>query len=140
MRNKYWVFGLFIVFMFSIITAQNNMPSGLSDKTLRNTDDRKGGVTGKVTDEKGEALVGANVIILESKLGTAAGGNGKYEIKNVLPGTYSVKFSFIGYKSITLKVTVVAGKLTELNAKLESESFEIGGIRVEGTSELMQLI
>lgn len=137
MGNKYWIFGLFIVFMFSIITAQNNMPSGLSDKTLRNTDDRKGGVTGKVTDEKGEALVGANVIILENKIGTAAGGNGKYEIKNVLPGNYSVKFSFIGYKSITLKVTIVAGKLTELNAKLESESFEIGGIRVEGTSELM---
>nr|HPN39657.1 TonB-dependent receptor [Melioribacteraceae bacterium] len=131
------IFYIIILLLFNTIVAQNSMPGGLTKKMLNNSDDRRGGLTGKITDEKGEALTGANIIILENKLGCSSGANGLYEIRNINPGNYNVKFSFIGYKSLTLKVAVVAGKITELNAKLESESFEIGGIKVVGTSELM---
>ena len=137
MNIRYWIFSLLILLLVEVISAQNSMPGGLTDNSYKNIDDRKGGLIGKVTDEKGEVLVGANIIILENKLGTATGSSGKYEIKNINPGNYTVKFSFIGYKSNVLKVSVVAGRITELDAKLESESFEIGGIKVVGTSELM---
>lgn len=137
MYTKYRIFGLLIFVFISVISAQNSLPGGLTQNKNTNIDDRKGGLIGKVTDEKGEPLIGANIIILENKLGCATGSNGRYEIKNIPPGNYTVKFSFIGYKNTVLKVTIVAGKITELDAKLESETFEIGGIKVEGTSELM---
>lgn len=137
MYKRILFLSLLMLFLFKDISAQNSLPSGLSEKNLQKSDDRKGGIVGKVVDEKGEALVGANVVVLENKLGTATGSGGNYEIRNLPPGNYNVKFSFIGYKNQILTVTVVAGKLTELNAKLESESFEIGGIKVVGTSELM---
>ncbi len=98
---------------------------------------RTGGIIGKVTGESNEPLMGANLIISENKLGTATDLNGYYEISNLKPGSYTVKASFVGYHSQTIKVIVEAGKKTELNFVLKVESFEIGGIKVIGSSELL---
>ncbi|MFH0733146.1 MAG: TonB-dependent receptor [bacterium] len=130
-----------LIFVISITIntlGQNSLPVGLSDysKSESNAAER-GGIIGKVTDEEGEPLPGTNIIILENKYGASSRLDGSYEIGNLLSGTYSVKFSFVGYKTIIKKVTIVDGKKTELNVKLESESFEIGGIKVVGTSELI---
>ncbi len=140
MKNKY----IIIIVLFLVLSikqdiyGQNSSPSGLSDySNYENNIADKGGIIGKVKDEKGDALTGTNILILENKYGAAARLDGSYEISNLIPGSYSVKFSFVGYKTLIQKVTVVEGKKTELNVVLESESFEIGGIKVVGTSELM---
>lgn len=63
-----------------------------------------GSIKGKVTAlEDSETLIGANIIILNTELGVATDINGYYEIKNVPPGTYNIRASFLGYASVTLE-------------------------------------
>ena len=64
-------------------------------------------ITGYVKDAKnGNLLVGANVVITGTSLGTSAREDGQYKINNVKPGTYSVKASYIGYVTTEDSVTI----------------------------------
>ena len=42
-------------------------------------------------------LVGANVYITGTGMGTSTSDEGRYNIANVSPGTYTLKASYIGY-------------------------------------------
>lgn len=54
-------------------------------------------VKGKVTDEKGEALPGVNVLVKSSRVGTSTDINGDFQIRAPEKGT--LVFSFVGYKA-----------------------------------------
>ena len=94
----------------------------------------QGKLAGTVTDAvTGEALIGANVIILNSDMGTATDINGDYYILNITPGTYDVKFSYVGYGSKTIQdVRVVAGITYNLDLSLQP-GIEIDEIVVTDT-------
>ncbi len=83
-------------------------------------------VTGTVTDQEGEPLIGVNVVVKESrKVGTIVGTitdyNGEYEL--IMPeGTDTLAFSFIGYISEEVAVgnrTIVDLVMQESAAQLE---------------------
>ncbi|MCC7094202.1 MAG: carboxypeptidase-like regulatory domain-containing protein, partial [Ignavibacteriaceae bacterium] len=58
---------------------------------------QSGKLRGQITDqETGEALVGANVIVVGTSYGAATDVNGEYIILNLVAGTYEVKASYIG--------------------------------------------
>lgn len=61
-------------------------------------------VSGKVTSETGESLVGVSVILKGSKVGTFSDDNGKYVI-NVPQGDAILVFSSIGFKTEEKTVT-----------------------------------
>ena len=67
--------------------------SGLSAQSLT--------VTGTVTDENGQPLIGANVSIEKSRKGTVTNEHGKYSIE-ALQGDI-IRFSYIGYKTQKVK-------------------------------------
>ena len=69
----------------------------------------QGSIVGSVTDADGNALPGANVAVEGTSLGAAADGSGGYTITGVVPGTYTVSASYIGYESASQSVTVGAG-------------------------------
>ncbi len=79
-----------------------------------------GTLKGRVTDaDTGEPLIGANVIIQKTNLGAATDVGGYYEITNITPGLYSVKFSYVGYESfIKDSVEIKQPGVTELDAAL----------------------
>jgi hypothetical protein len=81
-----------------------------------------GKLAGRVTDAAtGEALIGANIILLNTTQGSATDLNGDYFVLNITPGTYSVKFSFVGYSTKTITdVRIVPGVTYELNVELSS--------------------
>ena len=60
-------------------------------------------------------LVGANVFIKETSLGTATIDNGSYKITNVNPGTYILKATYIGYDSKEVEIAISAGETLEQN-------------------------
>ena len=62
-------------------------------------------ISGVVTSETGEPLVGANVVVNGTDLGAAADADGAYSIK-IGPGSYTVTASSIGYTSSTESVDV----------------------------------
>jgi hypothetical protein len=56
-------------------------------------------VTGKVLDSEGLVLVGANVIIKDSYLGTVSNNNGEFSFKKLTAGDYRLIVSYLGYET-----------------------------------------
>ena len=82
-----------------------------------------GKLAGKVTiKDSGEPMIGANVIINDTNLGAATDADGNYYILQVPPGTYSVRFTMIGYQDLIMNnVRIQVDLTTTINASL-SES------------------
>ncbi len=101
---------LFISFLFtSVIFAQ-----------------QKGTISGSTTDKtNNEVLIGTNVSIMGTDFGAASDLDGHYFIRNILPGTYRLKFSFISYQTIIIgNVVVTAGNDTKINVALPPLALE----------------
>jgi hypothetical protein len=79
-----------------------------------------GKLSGRILDaQTREPLIGANIVILGSDYGAATNVRGEYFILNIPPGTYEVRFSYVGYGERTVTdVRVVAGVTYELNMEL----------------------
>jgi outer membrane receptor protein involved in Fe transport len=80
-----------------------------------------GKISGKVVDKTtGEKLIGANVMIEGTNLGTSSTLQGDYFIINIPPGIYQIKASYMGYTSnIQTEVLVLVDKTTPIDFQLE---------------------
>ncbi|MFN6064398.1 MAG: carboxypeptidase-like regulatory domain-containing protein, partial [Bacteroidota bacterium] len=76
-------------------------------------------VKGKITDEKGESLVGVNVMVKNTSAGTLSGIDGGYSIE-VADNQSILVFSYVGYGSKEIGVN----GMSEINVVL-SESAEL---------------
>jgi hypothetical protein len=56
-----------------------------------------GGVKGKIVDNGNEALIGANVVVKGTTIGTITDVDGNYIIQNIPAGEITLLASFIGY-------------------------------------------
>jgi len=94
-------------------------------------------LSGTVTDaESGEALPGANVIVsnVENQTGAATNVDGFFQVRNMVPGVYTVDISYIGYKrKIVTEVTVAAGEEKSLDAALAITGIAINPIAVSAS-------
>jgi outer membrane receptor protein involved in Fe transport len=71
----------------------------------------------------GEALPGVNVVLLDTRLGSATDLNGHYVIINVPVGTYSIRASMIGYnKQLFVDVIVSSDRVTKIDFELSPEA------------------
>lgn len=95
---------------------------------------QSGTIKGSVKDGlSGEAVIGANVMVLGTGQGTVADINGDFQIAKVKAGTYTVVVSFISYKTDTLKnITVYPDQTTLINTKIVEASQELNEIVVTG--------
>lgn len=67
-----------------------------------------GKIQGVVTDEETkEPISNANITILDTDVGTATDDNGFFHIVHVLPGTYTVEISCIGYQTKRIRDVLV---------------------------------
>jgi len=91
-----------------------------------------GKVVGTVTDPRsGEPLIGANITIEGTVLGTATGIDGSLLILNVGPGTYSFRASYVGYQDLVIEnIRVSVNLTTEVNFELQEEVLESDAIVV----------
>ncbi len=80
----------------------------------------RGSIIGSVIDTKTkEALIGVNIVILESNVGAATDRNGKFIIDNLEIGSYRLQISYIGYESrIITDVIVNSARPAILNIEL----------------------
>jgi TonB-dependent receptor len=85
---------------------------------------QRSSIQGKITDSQtGEAIIGANVLILSTSQGTVADVDGNFSIPNVKAGTYDVLISFISYTTDTLHNVVVKDDYpTTLQVSLREQS------------------
>jgi TonB-dependent receptor len=78
-----------------------------------------------------ESLPGTNVIIRGTRLGTSTDIDGRFIIRNVPEGPYTINVSFMGFKSKEHKVFVSGGKRTHLELELEPDFLEGDEILVQ---------
>ena len=91
-------------------------------------------ITGIVKDSgTKKPLVGANVYITGTSLGTATTDEGEYTISNINPGTYTLKTSYIGYESKESEITFTKGEKIELDLELDYATIE--GKTIEVTAQ-----
>ena len=91
----------------------------ISIMTFQTTNAQK--ISGIVTDQyTQEALIGVN-IVLENGQGTSTNVDGRYEI-NLSAGEHKITFKYIGYESLTQKLTVSKNENKNLNIKLKTAS------------------
>ncbi len=83
-----------------------------------------GKISGRVTDAKtNEPLTGANVVLVNTRLGAATDLDGYYTILNIPPDRYSVQVRMVGYRTTTIQnVEVTVNNTTKLNVTLQDES------------------
>ncbi len=92
-----------------------------------------GTISGTVLNaETSEALPGVNVGLINTQLGDATGSNGQFTITNVPEGTYTVRASIVGYKTVDREIQVQSDETTELEIALSQQSVELGSISVTG--------
>ena len=73
-----------------------------------------GKISGIVTDNAGDPLPGANVVIDGTTLGAATNIDGEYVILGVPIGTYNVTASFVGFASVTIEGAEVNSGFTRI--------------------------
>ena len=84
-----------------------------------------GGVVGKLLDAElnNEPLAFANILIKGTTTGTTSDFDGLYEIAGLVPGTYTVVYSYLGYETVEIpNVEIVAGKVTNINVPLSASA------------------
>lgn len=82
---------------------------------------QKGTVSGVLTDKdmNNEPLPFANALIKGTTIGTTTDIDGKYSL-SVEPGNYVLEFSFLGYQSIDVPITIKAGQNITVNKAMTS--------------------
>ena len=81
---------ILVTFFFSFATSQTGIISGF------------------VTDSSsGEALIGANVILIESGKGMATEMNGYYIIQNIAEGSHTLLVSYVGFENYRLSLSLI---------------------------------
>jgi len=121
---------LIAIALISLVALTNNELSAQGLTTA--------GINGLVTDKGGNPLIGANIVAIHTPSGTVFGAvsreDGRFNIINVkVGGPYSIKVSYIGYKSE--EVTVAKLELSQnlkLNFKLNEETIQGQEIVVTG--------
>ncbi|MFA8433635.1 MAG: TonB-dependent receptor [Marinifilaceae bacterium] len=82
-------------------------------------------ITGQITDQKGNPLVGATVVLKDTYRGTVANADGMYRFENLKHKNHILQVSFIGYKvqekSVDLKEDVRIDFVLEEDAILTDE-------------------
>ena len=91
-------------------------------------------LTGNVKDsDTGENLVSVNIFLPELQRGTVTDKSGNYSIADLPNGSFSVQFSYVGYKS-KIVLVLLKGKEVDLNVELTPSKLEIGEVVVLGNN------
>jgi TonB-dependent receptor len=85
----------------------------------------QGTLRGAVTDStNAEALVGANIFLKGTAIGGVTDIEGKYRIINIPPGEYTVRFSYLGYKTRETRIVIGDGENKTFAAGLVPDVIE----------------
>ena len=94
-------------------------------------------MSGKVTDDKGETLIGATILAKHiptgSEYGVITREDGRYNINNMNPGgPYSITVSYIGFQDFTAEnIFLGLGQSFNLSAKLSESALQLDEVVIK---------
>jgi hypothetical protein len=107
----------FLAFLFLTVCAVN----ASNEPGKPKVDASKSMISGTVTDNiTGEPLAGVEVKLMDSDVKLYTDLDGKFEIKDMQPGTHYVIINFISYQDLIENVQTEKGNVTDVTIKLKS--------------------
>jgi hypothetical protein len=93
----------------------------------------QGSISGRIFNPvNNDPVPFANVLVMETELGAISDEDGFYEIKNVPPGLYNVRASFVGYKTATAyEIQVTQSRPVQLDFELREDASELSEVVVD---------
>lgn len=88
-------------------------------------------ISGTITNEDGERLENATIYIEGTNLGALAGPRGIYNLKDIPEGDYVLKFSFLGFETVTRKISL--DNDLNLDIVMPGSIFGLDEIEINGT-------
>ena len=83
-------------------------------------------LSGSVKDaQTGDGLPGANVLLVGSGMGATSDVQGRFVVRNIPAGTYTLRVTYLGYEPISTSITVQAG--TDMR-----KDFKLNAVAIEG--------
>jgi len=96
---------------------------------------QQGTLTGKVTDARsGAPISAAQVFVVGTQVGTLTDANGNYRIASLSAGPRQISAMFLGYRTETIEVNVLAGQVVTLDFQLAQSAVALDEIIVTGTA------
>ncbi|MEO5890760.1 MAG: TonB-dependent receptor [Ferruginibacter sp.] len=89
-----------------------------------------GSISGKIMTADNKPAEGVTVLVKNTVKNAIADNNGSFEIKNVLPGEYTLLVSLVGYKDAEQEITVENGKGTDVSLQLNLSNKELNEVVV----------
>jgi len=98
-----------------------------------------GSIEGRIVDKTTlQPVVGVNVAIIGTPIGTTTDGDGLYRFQNIRAGSYDVKISAIGYAAVIYRQVIVRMDLrTRLDAALEPSVTELQPIEITAETPMI---
>src|SRR3984893_6136507 len=84
--------------------------------------ERKGTISGHVTDPNQDPLAGARVELQPSGQSAVSDAQGQFKISDLAPGKDTLAVSYVGFKPFSKDVTVTSGAAVDADAALELET------------------
>jgi hypothetical protein len=92
----------------------------------------KASINGYVRDAKnGETLLLVNVILDGTNKGVATNTAGYYSLTNIEPGTWTIRVTYLGFRTFRREVTLAPGQNLRLDINLEPDALLLGEVVVE---------
>lgn len=79
-------------------------------------------ITGTITNQNQESIPFASIVVKNTAKGTSADEHGQFELNNLASGSYEIKVSFVGYKSMVKSITLNDNDHIKLNFQLEDDN------------------
>lgn len=89
-----------------------------------------GTISGVVTTNDGQPAINVTISIEHTKLGSISDEHGAYVIKNVKPGTWTLRITSVGSATQQQTVTVTAGRTQEINVTLKESAAQLNEVTV----------
>lgn len=104
--------------------------------SLHAQDQRTGRIVGRVIDEAGHPVPGAQIGLATSSATTTAGIDGRYTLLNIVPGVVALSVRAIGFSPKTVSgVVVPEGGVVSQDIVLTAQTMEVEGISVTSEAE-----
>jgi len=87
-------------------------------------------LSGQVKGNQNEVIVGAYIQLNSAYLITISDENGRFRFNNIPVGDYTMKVSFMGYKTFNNQISVGTGDIKEIEVTLDEESITLGDMVV----------
>jgi iron complex outermembrane receptor protein len=92
-----------------------------------------GTISGRVMDERGAGISGAQVFLVRPAIGTQTGADGIYSLRRVPAGTHTVGVRMLGFRPDSASVTLEAGGRATQDFTLGRDPLQLQEMVVTGT-------